>query len=155
MFKGLLQRAGETAEQARAKMAAEVSKFKNKAFMEAVVDACAILAASDGSIDASEKQKMAGFMRMSEELKHFDMSAVIERFNTTASNFEFDAEIGKAEALKSIGRLKGNEEQSRMLVRVAIAIGSSDGDFDPGEQKVSAEIARELGLNPDDFGLPS
>jgi tellurite resistance protein TerB len=154
MFKGLLQRAGETAEQARAKMVAEVSKFKNKDFMEAIVDSCAIIAAADGSIDAVEKQKMAGFLQVSEELKHFDMSAVIERFNKTAGNFEFDADIGKAEALKAIGRLKGKDEQARMIVRVACAIGSSDGDFDEKEQSVAAEIARELGLNPADFGLP-
>lgn len=137
----------------RAKMAAEVSKFKNKAFMEAVVAGCALVAAADGSIDSSEKQKMAGFMERSDELKHFDMRKVIEVFNKTAGDFEFDHAIGKASALKTIGKIKGNEEQSRLLVRIVCAIGAADGDFDADEQAVVREIARELGLNPADFDL--
>ena len=52
----------ENAAQARSKLTAEASKFKNKAFMEAVVNGCALVAAADGSIDSSEKQKMAGFI---------------------------------------------------------------------------------------------
>lgn len=137
----------------RAKMAAEVSKFKNKAFMEAVVSGCALVAAADGSIDSSEKQKMAGFMERSDELKHFDMRKVIEVFNKAAGDFEFDHAIGKASALKTIGKIKGNEEQSRLLVRIVCAIGAADGDFDADEQAVVREIARELGLNPADFDL--
>jgi tellurite resistance protein TerB len=137
----------------RAKLAAEVSKFKNKAFMEAVVSGCALVAAADGSIDSSEKQKMAGFMERSDELKHFDMRKVIEVFNKTAGDFEFDHAIGKASALKTIGKIKGNEEQSRLLVRIVCAIGAADGDFDADEQAVVREIARELGLNPADFDL--
>ena len=52
----------QNAEQARSKLTAEASKFKNRAFMEAVVNGCALVAAADGDIDASEKQKMAGFL---------------------------------------------------------------------------------------------
>jgi len=68
----------ENVTKARANLAAEVSKFQNKAFMEAVVSGCALVAAADGSIDASEKQKMAQFLERSDELKHFDIRQVIE-----------------------------------------------------------------------------
>lgn len=138
---------------AREKMTAEVSKFKNRAFMEAVVSGCALVAAADGSIDASEKQKMAGFIERADELKHFDMRQVIEVFQKAAGDFEFDHEIGKATALKTIGKIKGNEEQARLLVRIVCAIGAADGDFDADERTVVGEIARELGLNPSDFDL--
>ncbi|OKH86687.1 MULTISPECIES: tellurite resistance TerB family protein [Thalassospira] len=143
----------ENAAQARSKLTAEASKFKNRAFMEAVVNGCALVAAADGSIDSSEKQKMAGFIERADELKHFDMRQIIDVFQKAAADFEFDHGIGKASALKTISKIKGNDEQARLLVRVVCAIGAADGDFDPQEKAMVAEIARELGLNPADFDL--
>ncbi len=139
--------------EARARLTAEVSKFKNKTFMEATVAACALVAAADGTISSEEKQKMAGFIRNSDELKHFSMTDVIAFFEKVIGNFDFDAEIGKAEALKVIGRLRDNEEQARVMVRVACVIGASDGEFDPNERSVVRDICKELGLNPSDFDL--
>ncbi|MBD0865773.1 MAG: tellurite resistance TerB family protein [Rhodobacteraceae bacterium] len=138
---------------ARARMAAEVVKFKNRTFMEAVVTGCALVAAADGSIESAEKQKMAGFIERADELRHFDMRQVIEVFQKAAGDLEFDHTIGKATALKKIGRIRGNEEQARLLVRIVCAIGAADGDFDSQERAVVAEIAKELGLNPADFDL--
>lgn len=139
--------------EARTRLTAEVSKFKNRTFMEATVAACAMVAAADGTISAEEKQKMAGFIRNSDELKVFEMPAVIAFFEKVTGNFDFDADIGKAEALKVIGRLRGNEEQARVMVRVACAIGASDGNFDDGEKAVVRDVCKELGLNPADFDL--
>jgi len=139
--------------EARTRLTAEVSKFKNRTFMEATVAACALVAAADGTISSEEKQKMAGFIRNSDELKVFEMPAIIAFFEKVTGNFDFDADIGKAEALKVIGRLRGIEEQARVMVRVACAIGASDGNFDDGEKAVVRDICKELGLNPADFDL--
>jgi len=143
----------ENAQKARANLSAEVSKFKNKAFMDAVVAGCALVAAADGTISSEEKQKMAGYIRNADELKHFDMGEVIKSFEATVEKFEFDNEIGKAEALKTIGKIRGKDDQARLLVRVTCAIGAADGDFDASERKMVADIARDLGLNPADFDL--
>ena len=139
--------------EARARLTAEVSKFKNRTFMEATVAACALVAAADGTISSEEKQKMAGFIRNSDELKHFAMADVIAFFEKAVGNFDFDAAIGKAEALKVIGRLRTNQEQARVMVRVACVIGGSDGNFDQKERTVVREICVELGLNPSEFDL--
>lgn len=149
MFNWLKDKGNE----ARSRLTAEVSKFKNRTFMEATVAACALVAAADGTISAQEKQKMAGFMRNSDELKHFAMPDVIAFFEKVVGNFDFDAAIGKAEALKVIGRLRGNEEQARVMVRVACAIGASDGSFDEAEKAVIRTVCLELGLKPADFDL--
>ncbi|WP_315372417.1 TerB family tellurite resistance protein, partial [Paenibacillus xylanexedens] len=76
----------------------QVKKFKNKDFMDAVVAGCALVAFADGSIDEAEKNKMAGYINLSQELKVFDMAEVITRFNHYVANFEFSPEIGKQEA---------------------------------------------------------
>ncbi len=139
--------------EARTRLTSEVSKFRNRTFMEATIASCALVAAADGNISSEEKQKMAGFIRNSEELKHFDTAEVITFFEKVVANFEFDAEIGKAEALKLVGRLKGKDEQARIMVRVACAIGASDGNFDEKEQNVVRKICVELGLAPTEFDL--
>jgi tellurite resistance protein TerB len=131
----------------------QVKKFKNKDFMDAVVAGCAVVAAADGSIDANEKQKMAGYMSRSEELKVFEMSDVIARFNHYVGNLEFDAMIGKQEALKSIAKFSSKPEIGRVIVGVCSAIGAADGDFDDKEKAAVRDICNSLGLNPSEFSL--
>ncbi|SFB35069.1 tellurite resistance TerB family protein [Azotobacter beijerinckii] len=138
---------------AREKLALEVSKFRNREFMEAVVAGCALVAAADGEINSREKQKMIGFIQNSNELKVFDLQEVIKAFTDICLKFEFDAEIGRAEALRTVCKLRGKDDAARLLVRVCCAIGNSDGEFDESERAVCRTICAELGLSPDDFGL--
>lgn len=141
------------AEKARAALTTEVAKFKNRNFMEATAAACAMIAAADGEVSSAEKMKMSGFINNSPELKVFNLSDVIAAFNDSVGKFEFDFQIGQAEALKTINKIKGNDGASRLLVRVACAIGASDGNFDDKEKAACRLICLELGLNPADFEL--
>jgi len=138
---------------ARARMTEEMTKYKNRDFMDAVVAACAVVAAADGEVSSSEKQKMIGYMQTSDELKVFKMDDVIASFNAAIAKFEFDATIGQAEALKKIAKAKGDEGASRLLVRVCCAIGAADGDFDAHERAAVSLICTELGLAPSEFDL--
>lgn len=131
----------------------QVKKFKNKDFMNAVVAGCALVAAADGKIEEAEKNKMAGYMNLSNELKVFDMREVISQFNYYVSNFDFSPEIGKQEALKAIAKFSGKPEAGRLIVGVCSAIGSADGDFDDYEKAVVRNICGVLGLNPGEFSL--
>lgn len=130
-----------------------VTRYKNKDFLEAIVAGCALVAAADGKIDASEKQKMMGFIERSDALKVFDMKDVIKRFTSYTESFDFDYTIGKAVALQAIVKLKGKDDAARLLIRVCCAIGLADGDFDDKEKASVREICGELGLNPSEFGL--
>jgi tellurite resistance protein TerB len=137
----------------REKLATEVGKFRNREFMEGLVAGCALVSAADGNIDSAEKQRMTGFIQNSAELKVFDLGDVIKSFNAYCEKFEFDAEIGKAEALRAVGKLRTKPDAARLLVRVCRAIGSADGDFDESERAVCRTICTELDLNPADFEL--
>ena len=138
---------------ARDKLSVQVSKYKNREFMDAVVSGCALVAAADGDISSSEKQKMVGFIQRSKELKAFDEKDVIKSFNAICDQFEFDPQIGRAQALRSISQLRKKEEAARLLVRVCCAIGSADGNFDDSERAACRTLCNELGLNPGDFDL--
>ena len=143
----------DKASQARQGLMDEVSKFKNREFLEATVAGCALVAAADGNISSDEKKKMLGFIQTSDELKVFKVEDVIATFNQITSKFEFDADIGKIEAMKTVGRLKSNAAAARTMVRVCCVIGASDGAFDANEMAVVRAICGELGLAPSEFGL--
>lgn len=131
----------------------EALKFKNKEFLEAAMAGSALIAMADGKISSEEKQKMIKFIENHDALSIFTTSDVIKAFQDFVSQIEFDKDIGEAKAFLAIGKMKSNNEAGRLLVRMIIAIASADGDFDAQEQVVAVKIAKELALNPAEFGL--
>jgi tellurite resistance protein TerB len=132
---------------------AEVKKFKNTEFLNAVIAGCVLVAAEDDSISSEEKQKMIGFIQSNESLSVFKTDEVITAFQKFITKLEFDPSIGKGECLAAISKLRGKFDQSQLMVRVCIAIGSADGNFDQGERAVVATICQALELNPADYTL--
>ncbi len=131
----------------------EALKFKNKDFLNAAMAGSALIAMADGSISASEKQKMIKFIESNDALSIFTTSDVIKAFQDFVGQLEFDKDIGEAKAYQAIGKMKSNIEASRLLVRMIISIASSDGNFDDDEKKIAAKIAKELAINPAEFEL--
>ncbi len=131
----------------------QVLKFKNKEFLEAAMAGSALIAMADGKISSEEKQKMIKFIETHDALSIFTTSDVIKAFQDFVGQIEFDKDIGEAKAFIALGKMKTNAEAGRLLIRMMIAIASSDGDFDAQEQVVAAKIAKELALNPAEFGL--
>ena len=131
----------------------EALKFKNKDFLNAAMAGSALVAMADGSISSGEKQKMIKFIESNDALSIFTTSDVIKAFQDFVGQLEFDNDIGEAKAYQAIGKMKSNTEASRLLVRMIIAIASSDGLFDNDEKKIAVKIAKELALNPSEFEL--
>jgi len=149
----MMNKFGDFLNNAKQTSMSTMKRFTNKKFLDAVVSGCALVAAADGNIDSSEKQKMVGFIQRNEALKVFKTNEVIDRFNHFAGGFEFDHMIGKQEAMNAITKIKSNQEESRMCVTVCCAIGAADGNFDKNEQQVVRDICSALGLSPSEFGL--
>jgi len=135
----------------RAELATQVSRFKNKKFLEGTVSVCAYIAMASSGAGAEEKQKMMAFIKNSEELKVFDSSEIIEFFNKRTAAFEFDTDIGKGEAMKFIVALKGDDGAAQLALRVGIAVAKSDGDFDSSEKEAVKEICHALGFDPSEY----
>jgi tellurite resistance protein TerB len=131
----------------------EALKFKNKDFLNAAMAGSALIAMADGSITGEEKQKMIKFIESNEALSVFTTSDVIKAFQDFVGQLEFDKDIGEAKAFQALGKLRSNNEAARLLMRMIIAIASSDGNFDASEKKVAVRIANELGVSPAEFEL--
>ncbi|KAA5605859.1 Tellurite resistance TerB [Roseospira marina] len=137
---------------ARDTLNAEITKFKSKDLMEAVVAGCALVAYADGNVSSEEKQKMMGYLKTSDQLKVFDSNDVIKTFQKYVEKFEFDSTIGTGEVMQAVGKFR-DKPQAQLIVRVCCAIGASDGDFDANERAAVRRMSSELGLNPSDFNL--
>ena len=131
----------------------EVMKFKNKDFLNAAVSGSVLISMADGHVSSDEKQKMMRFIENYEALSVFSSKEIIESFQNTMTQIEFDKDLGEAKAYEAIRKMKGNDEAARLIVRLAIAIAGADGNFDESEKRVARKLAMELGLNPADFEL--
>ena len=141
------------ATQLQGSLATELIKFRNRDLMDAILAGCALVATADGTVTSEEKEKMLGFVRNSDALKHYDTSLVIDTFQKYIGKLEFDFALGRAELLQEISKVSKKMDEARLLVRVCCAIGASDGDFGRQEKQVVHDICLELGINPTDFDL--
>ncbi len=131
----------------------EVLKFKNKDFLNAAVSGSVLISMADGHISADEKQKMLRFIEHYEALSVFSSKEIIDSFQNLLAQIEFDKDLGEAKAYELIRKMKGKDEAARLIMRLAIAIGGADGNFDDNEKRVARRIAMELNLNPAEFEL--
>lgn len=150
---GILDGVRKFANMGRSELATQVGRIKNRVFMEGTVAICTYVAMASNGAGSTEKNKMLSFIQRSEELKVYNTSEVIEYFNKLVSNYEFDREVGKGEAMKVIMALKDKRDEAQLALRVGISVAKSDGDFDNDEQTAVKTICHNLGFKESDFDL--
>ncbi|HZK83938.1 MAG TPA: TerD family protein [Desulfosporosinus sp.] len=128
-----------------------VSKYMGKDLTEALVAGSALVAMADGIIDPSERQKLIDYFRTSQEMKGININEVDSRFNYFVQRIQSDQMMGKAEALRAIGKLASKPDAARLVVRLCCAIGFADGEFAQVEKNIVEEISREVNLDPREF----
>lgn len=136
----------------KSSITSEYKKLANKKLMEGTIAACTLIINANGVAKPEEKQKMVGFIQNNEQLNVYKMDDVISTFEKYYSKFKFDMNIAKGEVLRAVAKIKDPNE-AQLLVRVLIAVGSADGDFDPDEKQCVRDIIRTLGLETRDFNL--
>jgi len=128
-----------------------VSKYMGKDLTEALVAGSALVAMADGIIDPSEREKLIEYFRTSQEMRGININEVDSRFNYFVQRIKSDRMMGKAEALRAVGKLASKPDAARLLVRLCCAIGFADGEFAPVEKKIVEEISREVNLDSREF----
>jgi tellurium resistance protein TerD len=138
-------------EEQRRKTQGILSKYMGQDLLEAIVAGSALVAMADGHVDESEREKVISYFRNSEELRVFEITQVSSRFNHFVQQIQRDPMIGRAEALRVVGKMRPKPEAARLLVRICCAIGYADGEFSDVEKHVVADICRELNLSLSEF----
>jgi len=136
-----------------AQLKTKTGQFKNKEFANASMALAALVAAADGTIDAQERQKVAGFIRSNDVLSVFPQEELQQKFEFYSSKLQSDFEFGKVEAIATLGKLKSKPDQARAVIQVGIIIGGADGTFDDNEKQVVREACNAVGINPAEFDL--
>ena len=143
----------DKASQLNESLKTKMDQFKNAAFADASMAMCALIAAADGNIDSSERQKTASFIMNNDTLKVFDASELQTKFIYYCDKLQSDYDFGKIEAIQSISKLKKKTEQARAVIQVGIIIGGADGDFDDDEKAAVREACFAVGISPNEFDL--
>lgn len=131
----------------------KAGQFKNKEFAAGSMAICALIAAADGTIDPSERQKTAALIMSNDVLGIFPPSELQEKFNFYCDKLSSDYDFGKVEAIATIGKLKSKPDQARAVIQIGIIIGGADGNFDAHERAAVKEACFAVGIAPTEFDL--
>ncbi|MFC7304712.1 tellurite resistance TerB family protein [Streptomyces monticola] len=150
---GLLDRFKETATQMQTQLVAKKNDLKSGAFRDASMAMCALVAAADGTIDPSERRKVAQLIATNDVLQNFPADDLQRRFDGNCDKLSADFDFGRVSVLQEVAKAKKKPAEARAVIQIGIVIGGADGDFDKDEQQVVREACYALDLPPHEFGL--
>ncbi|WP_406206338.1 TerB family tellurite resistance protein [Streptomyces sp. NBC_01017] len=149
----LWDRLKESASQMQTQLTAKKNDLKGGAFRDASMAMCALVAAADGTVDPSERQRVAQLIASNEVLQNFDAMDLQRRFEDNLNKLTTDFDFGKVSVLQEIAKAKKKPAEARAVIQIGIVIGGTGGDFDKDEQAVVREACFTLDLPPHEFDL--
>jgi tellurite resistance protein TerB len=149
----LWDRVKESASQMQTQLAARKNDLKSGAFRDASMAMCALVAAADGTVDPSERQRVAQLIATNEVLQNFPADDLRRRFEDNLNKLTADFAFGKVSVLQEVAKAKKKPAEARAVIQIGIVIGGADGDFDKTEQAVVREACYTLDLPPHEFDL--
>ncbi|MFF7234848.1 TerB family tellurite resistance protein [Streptomyces collinus] len=149
----LWDRVKESASTMQTQLVAKKNDLKSGAFRDASMAMCALVAAADGTVDPSERQRVAQLIASNEVLQNFPADDLRRRFEDNLNKLTADFAFGKVSVLQEIAKAKKKPAEARAVIQIGIVIGGADGDFDKTEQAVVREACYTLDLPPHEFDL--
>ncbi|MER8013944.1 tellurite resistance TerB family protein [Streptomyces griseoluteus] len=149
----LWDRIKDSAATMQTQLVARKNDLKSGAFRDASMAMCALVAAADGTVDPSERRRVAQLIAANEVLQNFDAVDLQRRFEDNLGKLTADYDFGKVSVLQEIAKAKKKPAEARAVIQIGIVIGGADGDFDKDEQAVVREACFALDLPPHEFDL--
>ncbi|WP_432037898.1 tellurite resistance TerB family protein [Streptomyces cucumeris] len=150
---GLWDRFKDSAQQMQTQLTAKKNELKSGAFRDASMAMCAMVAAADGSVDPSERQRVAQLIATNEVLQNFPSEDLHRRFEENINRLTTDFALGKVSVMQEIGKAKKKPAEARAVIQIGIVIGGADGYFDDNERTVVKEACYALDILPAEFDL--
>ncbi|MEU8349988.1 MULTISPECIES: tellurite resistance TerB family protein [unclassified Streptomyces] len=149
----LWDRVKESASMMQTQLTAKKNDLKSGAFRDASMAMCALVAAADGTIDPSERQRVAQLIASNEVLQNFPADDLQRRFDDSLTKLTTDFALGKVSVMQEVAKAKKKPAEARAVIQIGIVIGGADGDFDKTEQAIVREACYILELPPREFDL--
>lgn len=139
--------------QARAALAIELEKFRNRQFLEATMAASALVASADGEVNITELNMIDQALEAIHELNIYDPHDAVNIYRDYADGLYKNPPATREKAMKAVARMAGDAHAARLLIKVCVAIGKSDENFSDEEKAVIAELSEALALDCAELGL--
>jgi tellurite resistance protein TerB len=149
----LWNRLKESASMMQTQLNAKKNDLKSGAFRDASMAICALVAAADGTIDPSERRRVAQLITTNEVLQNFPADDLQRRFEDNLNKLTADFDFGRVSVMQEVAKARKKPAEARAVIQIGIVIGGADGDFDKTEQAVVREACYALGLPPAEFDL--
>lgn len=130
------------------KFAGSVNKYSGrKDFLEAVCAACALVAAADGDLEDSEIEQTVKGIASNPNLAGSFSTREIEATAEAMMKRAQAGRVGRSGLYKEIEDIKADHDMAETVLLTAMDVADSDGQVEPQEKAVLAEIAKRLSLN--------
>ncbi|MGV9288061.1 tellurite resistance TerB family protein [Streptomyces sp. NPDC003719] len=149
----LWDRVKESASQMQTQLVAKRNDLRSGAFRDASMAMCALVAAADGTVDPSERQRVAQLIATNDVLRNFPADDLRRRFEDNLDKLAADFAFGRVGVLQEIAKAKKKPAEARAVIQIGIVIGGADGDFDKDERAVVRDACFALDLPPHEFDL--
>ncbi len=149
----LISKLMDNAPRWQAQLLAKKNDLRGGSFRDASMGICALVAAADGTIDQTERRKVADFIAADQVLKNFPIDDLRARFEDNCNRLTSDPAFGRAYVLQQIGKAAGKPAEASAVIQIGIMVGNADGSFDQAELAAVRDACQTLQLNPRDFGL--
>ncbi|MEC4017511.1 tellurite resistance TerB family protein [Streptomyces sp. H27-D2] len=143
----------ESAQTMQTQLDAKKNDLKSGGFRDASMAMCALVAAADGTIDPTERRRVAALITSNEVLQNFPADELQRRFDDYLGKLAADFDFGKVGVLQTIGKVAKKPTEARAVIQIGIVIGGADGDFDKTEQALVREACFAVGIKPEEFDL--
>ncbi|MGX1562959.1 tellurite resistance TerB family protein [Streptomyces sp. NPDC055509] len=129
------------------------NELKSGAYRDASMAMCALVAAADGQVDASERQQVESMILSNDVLQNFPPEQLRQRFNKHVDQLTANFQHGKTEAMQEIAKAAKKPTEARAVVQTGMVIAGADGHFSQAEATVLREACAALGVSPAEFQL--
>jgi tellurite resistance protein TerB len=128
-------------------------QYKSKEFANASMAMCALIAAADGTVDATERRRTAALIAGNDVLAVFPPDELRQKFDWYCDRLARDFDFGQVEAIATIAKLKSKPDQARAAISIGLIIGAADGTFDADERQAVKAACFAVGIAPTEFDL--
>ena len=133
--------------------ATQMQRHQNKAFLNATMAACALVATADGRVTFSETVRVDQIVETLEQLRAFDPVEAADLFRDFCDAVLDNPKEGHNKLATILENMRGNQETAELLIRICLAVTEADGKSSLVDQIEIVSLCSLLELDPAHFGL--
>ena len=131
---------------ARETLRNSLSRIRNRQFLDATMDATALVATADGEVTFSELSALDTVLESIQDLQIYDPHIAVDKYKDFADAIADDPERGRRNAIATVHKVAGDADAAELVIRVAVAISKADGELSRQEAKSISDLCETLGV---------